>query len=88
MTRNKSEKKIISGGRRPNYRFRHSPPPPPDQYYVASVCAAHPTSGHMPLYNKNGKPMTAIAVSSTINLRSRICIDCGCVYFEIGQDEP
>ena len=60
--------------------------PPIEQYFVGNVCPAHPTSGHVALYDKDNIPMKAFPQERTINLRNRICQDCGSMYFEIGQD--
>lgn len=76
--RNKSEKKK-------GYSFT-VPPPVVDSYYVANICPAHPTMGHNPLYDKDDKPMAPVPQNLWVNLRTRICQDCGSVYVEQGQD--
>lgn len=60
---------------------------PLDHYYVGNICPAHPVSGHVAIYDKDGKPLKAFPQAYNINLRNRICQDCGSMYFEIGQDD-
>jgi len=86
--RNKSEKQpsdglFLSGGTAGSIRIT----PPIEQYFVGNVCPAHPTSGHSALYDKDGKPIRAFHQTPDINLRNRVCQDCGSMYFEIGQDD-